>query len=71
MILLHRLLLNLSEASDRDIYIGSHYSSPTGSQWNPSTNEALSSLEFDRQEETVDEEQGTFFLGMCNNHSYI
>ena len=68
MILLYRLLLNLGEASSRDIYIGSQYSSSTEHVWSLNTTEvmALSSLRFDRQDGTADEGQGTSFLGISN-----
>ena len=68
LILLYRLLLNLGEASSRDIYVGSQYSTSTENNWSPNTTEslALSSLRFDRQDGTADEEQGTSFLGISN-----
>ena len=59
MLLLYRLLLNLGEASKKDIYIGSRYSEDENS-WNDSAFEdvALSSLRFDRPGNTAGESQG-------------
>ena len=68
MIMMYRLLLNLGEASDKDIYIGSHYSTSTGGGADPST---FSSLEVDHHNGAADQERGTLLLGMCNYHLYI
>ena len=62
MILLYRLLLNLGEASNEDIYIGSQYLSSVENDWHPKASEvlALSSLRFECPSGTANDGRGMF-----------
>lgn len=67
MILLYRLLLNLRDASSKDIHIGTQYSSSEDESWNPNTTEAQSSIKFNHTGGT--DHEGSGMLNPVPNHS--